>query len=148
MLTTPEQHHPDDLVADVAAARDHGMRIRPAVGGFPYLAEAFRRAGVERLDFVVPSATTVYTTGRGEVVEQGDVLVSGTSVIAPFDEQALVTALRADQEGRATFPEFVAAAWRAGVLSWTVDLVSRTCTYRSARGDRTYVESYPAVDLA
>ncbi|MBY0273838.1 DUF1398 family protein [Candidatus Binatia bacterium] len=149
MLTRRQQdQHRDGLVADLVAAREHGMRIRPAVGGFPYLAEAFRRAGVERLDFVVPSATTVYTTDRGEVVEQGEVLVSGTSAIAPFDERALVAALRADQEGRATFPDFVAASWRAGVLSWTVDLVARTCTYRSARGDRTYVESYPAVDIA
>ena len=58
-----------------------------------------------------------------------------------------VAALRADQQGLSTFPEFVAAAWRAGVLSWTVDLVARTCTYRSASGRESYVESYPAVEL-
>jgi uncharacterized protein YbcV (DUF1398 family) len=146
MLTKREAHR-DDLVVTVEEARRHGMRIRPAVGGFPYLAEALRSAGVTRFDFVVPSATAVYVTAQGAVVEQGEPLVGGSSSIAGFDEQSLVAALRADQEGRASFPEFVAAAWRAGVLSWTVDLVARTCTYRSGSGEKAYVESYPAVEL-
>jgi uncharacterized protein YbcV (DUF1398 family) len=146
-MLTNRQDDRDDLVATIAAAREHGMRVRPAVGGFPYLAEALRRAGVTRFDFVVPSATTVYVTGCGAVVEQGEPLAVGASAIASFDEQALVAALRADQEGRATFPEFVTAAWRAGVLAWTVDLAARTCTYRSAYGDQVYVESYAVVEL-
>lgn len=148
MLTTTDETDREDLVAQVAAACERGTRIRPVVGGFPHFAEALRRAGIERLEYVVPSATTIHVTQRGAVLEQGTPLAAGASEIAPFDEQALVAALRADQEGRATFPDFVAAAWRAGVLSWTVDLRARTCTYRSARGDRTYVESYPAVEIA
>lgn len=146
-MLTIQQADQGELAAAVGEARRHGMRIRPAVGGFPYLAEALRRAGVMRFDFVVPLATTVYVTARGAVVEQGEPLVSGSTAIARFDESALVAALRADQEGRASFPEFVAAAWRAGVLSWTVDLAARTCTYRSGAGDETYVESYVAVEL-
>lgn len=147
MLTTWQRGLSDDLVAHVAAARQHGMRIRPAVGGFPYLAAALRRAGIERFDYVVPSATTVYVTAGGAVLEQGEPVAGRSCVIAPFDEIALMAALRADQEGRSTFRDFVAAAWRAGVLSWTVDLAARTCTYRSARGDETYAESYPAVEI-
>ena len=45
-----------------------------------------------------------------------------------------------------TYPEFVASAWRAGVLSYEVDLAARTCAYRSASG-RSYLEHYPAVDV-
>lgn len=147
MLASEMVHH-EDPVAAVREARLHGMRIRPLVGGFPHLAEALRRAGVERLEFVVPSMTTVYVTGRGAVLEQGVPLAIGDALVPGFDENALVAALRADQEGRSAFPEFVAAAWRAGVVSWTVDLAVRTCTYRSASGRETYAESYPAVEIA
>lgn len=143
-----EEVHREDLVAVVRDARLHGMRIRPLVGGFPHLAEALRRAGIDRLEFVVPSMTTVYVTDRGAVLEQGEPLATGDALVAGFDEHALVAALRADQQGRSTFPEFVAAAWRAGVVSWTVDLAARTCTYRSGSGRETYVESYPAIGIA
>ena len=81
------------------------------------------------------------------LLEQGAPVVTGSAMVAPFDRDALIAALRADQQGLSTFPEFVTAAWRAGVLSWTVDLVARTCTYRSASGRESYVESYPAVEL-
>lgn len=147
MLTTGDVHH-EDLVAAVEEACLHGMRIRPQVGGFPYLAEALRRAGIERLEFVVPSMTTVYVTDRGAVLQQGEPLATGATLVAGFDEDALVAAVRADQQGRSTFPEFVAAAWRAGVMSWTVDLAARICTYRSASGRETYAESYPAVEIS
>ena len=147
MLTT-EKVQNEDLVAIVEEARLHGTRIRPQIGGFPYLAEALRRAGIARLEFVVPSMTTVYVTERGAVLEQGEPLAPGATLVAGFDENALVAAVRADQEGRSTFPEFVAAAWRAGVMSWTVDLAARTCTYRSASGRDTYAESYPAVEIS
>lgn len=137
----------DELVETVEEARRRGMLVRPKVGGFPWLAEALYRAGVERYEFVVPSMTTVYVTARGEVLEQGTPVVTGVGRIARFDRDTLIGAIRADQEGRSTFAEFVAAAWRAGVLSWTVDLVARTCTYRSASGGDSYVESYPAIEI-
>ena len=137
----------EDLLADVTTALQHGMRVRPEVGGFPSFAEALRRAGVERLEVAVPSATTLYVTSRGAVVAQGEPLANGATLVARFDESALVAAIRADQQGRSTFPELVASAWRAGVVSWTVDLSARTCTYRSASGRESYVESYPAVDI-
>ena len=38
-----------DLARTVSAALDLGARVRPAVFGFPYLAEALRSAGVEVL---------------------------------------------------------------------------------------------------
>ena len=114
-MLTAEKARSEDLIAVAEEARLHGMRIRPQVGGFPYLAEALRRADIERLEFVVPSMTTVYVTDRGAVLEQGEPLATGATLVAGFDEDALVAAIRADQQGRATFPEFVAAAWRAGV---------------------------------
>lgn len=136
----------NELVETIRRALAHGARSRPVVGGFPFLAEALRRAGVERIHCFLPTLATVYVTARGEAVLPGTALVHDAAVIARFDRDALVAALRADQEGKTTYPEFAAAAWRAGVLGYDVDLAARTCTYRSARGE-SYVESYRSVEI-
>jgi len=77
-------------------------------------------------------------------VAQGEPLISGFAEIPPFDQAALITALRADQTGQSSFPEFLAAAWQAGVIRYDVDLVARTVTYYGSH-DEAYVEAYPAV---
>jgi uncharacterized protein YbcV (DUF1398 family) len=77
---------------------------------------------------------------------QGAPLISGASEVAPFDQGALVAALRSDQAGKSTFPEFLVAAWEAGVVGYEVDFAARTCTYFGASGGQ-HVESYPAVDI-
>jgi uncharacterized protein YbcV (DUF1398 family) len=127
-------------------ALDRGAAVRPEVGGFPYLAEALRQAGVTRCRMAVPANAFVYLTDAGPVAVQGEPLFSGMTDVPPFDEQALIAALRADQGGRTTFPEFVEGCWRAGVLWYDVDLAARTCTYYGANGD-SYTEEYPAVEL-
>lgn len=135
------------LTETIAQAQARAARIRPKVGGFPYLAATLREAGVSRIHCVVPSMTTVYVTPRGDVVQQGTPQVGDAAEIAPFDAGALIAALRTDQAGRSTYPEFAAAAWRAGVVAYEIDLEARTCTYRSASG-KEYVEEYPEVSLA
>jgi uncharacterized protein YbcV (DUF1398 family) len=37
-----------NAIENLQAAQKHAMTIRPKVGGFPYLAETLRRAGVTR----------------------------------------------------------------------------------------------------
>jgi uncharacterized protein YbcV (DUF1398 family) len=66
--------------------------------------------------------------------------------VPPFSRDALITALRTDQAGNSTFPEFLIATWRAGVVRYDVDFAARTCTYYGA-GEEEYVESYPAVEV-
>jgi uncharacterized protein YbcV (DUF1398 family) len=63
-----------------------------------------------------------------------------------FDREGLITALRTDQAGQSTFPEFLNASWHAGVIRYDVDFAGRTCTYYGA-ADEEYIESYPAVDV-
>ncbi|QMU77283.1 DUF1398 domain-containing protein [Streptacidiphilus sp. PB12-B1b] len=133
-------------ITALQAALDRGAAVRPAVGGFPYLAEALRQGGVGRCRMAVPANAFVYLTDKGPVAVQGEPLFSGMAQVPPFDEQALIQALRADQAGRTAFPEFVQGCWRAGVLWYDVDLAARTCTYYGAEGE-SYTETYPAVDL-
>src|SRR5271156_6249670 len=112
-------------IDNLQAAQQRAMAGRPKVGGFPYLAETLRLAGVTRNLWFLPACQSLYVTAHGSVVTQGTALVSGTVDLPPFDREALIAALRTDQTGRSTFPEFLAATWRAGVVRYDVDFVGR-----------------------
>ncbi len=133
-------------VTNLDSALRTAMANRPATQGFPYLAETLRRAGVRTNTWWLPSMQSIYETDLGSVVVQSPTLFDGMADVPDFDRAALVGALRADQTGQTTFPQFAQAAWRAGVLRWVVDLDHRTCTYFGSEG-QTYVEQYAAVDL-
>ena len=120
--------------------------VRPKVGGFPYLAECLRQAGVTRNIWSLPACQSLFLTQQGPVVMQGAPLVSGIADVPSFDRDALITALRIDQAGQSTFPEFLAASWRAGVVRYDVDFAVRTVTYLGCNGDE-YTEAYPAVPI-
>ena len=127
-------------------AMSYAMAHRPSVGGFPFLAECLRQAGVEKNIWLLPGAQSIYLMKEGNGVQQGTPLVSGMSDIPVFDKEALITALRIDQKGESTFPEFLSASWNAGVGSYEVDFIARTVTYRGIRGEE-YIESYPPVEI-
>lgn len=136
-----------NAIDNLQAALQHAMAIRPTVGGFPYLAEALRRAGVTRNQWTLPAGQSVYLTTAGPVVVQGTPLVQGFAAVPPFDREALITALRTDQAGQSSFPEFLAATWRAGVVRYEVDLIARTVVYYGVN-DEEYIEAYPTVTLS
>lgn len=133
-------------IQNLEAAMQRAMAGRPKVGGFPYLAETLRRAGVTRNVWSLPACQSLYLTAEGPVVMQGSPLITGTADVPEFDSEALIRALRTDQAGESTFPEFLNAAWRAGVVRYDVDLAARTVAYFGCNGE-AYVEAYPAVDI-
>ena len=122
------------------------MAVRPKVGGFPYLAEALRQAGVTRNLWFLPACESLYLTDDGPVVTQSEPLVSGIIDVPPFNRDALIAALRTDQAGGSTFSEFLMASWRAGIVRYDVDFNARTVAYYGCN-DEEYVEAYPAVEL-
>ena len=133
-------------IEKLQAAQKQAMAIRPKVGGFPYLAETLRRAGVMRNIWSLPACQSIFLTNDGPVVMQGEPLVSGMADIPAFDREGLIKALRTDQAGESTFPEFLAASWRAGVVRYDVDFEARTVTYYGCNGEE-YTEAYPAVEI-
>ncbi|MES1228319.1 MAG: DUF1398 domain-containing protein, partial [Armatimonadota bacterium] len=98
---------------NLQSAMHHAQSVRTKVGGFPYLAEVLRQAGVTRNLWSLPSCQSVYVTDAGPVVVQGDPIISGMVDVPAFDSQALISALRTDQAGQGTFPEFPDRAWKA-----------------------------------
>lgn len=136
----------NDPVELLQRAIAHGMKIRPAVGGFPYLAEALRAGGVLRNEWSLPSCQSIYVMEGGSVAVTGTPLETGFAEIPRFDETALVEAIRADQAGKSTFPEFLSATWRAGVVRYECDFAARKVTYHGVNGE-FYEEEYPAVAI-
>src|ERR1700760_678896 len=130
---------------NLEAAMRRAAAIRPKVGGFPYLAERLRRAGVTRNLWSLPACQSVFLTNDGPVVMPGVPLVSGVVDVPAFDQDALIAALRIDQAGESTFPEFLEASWRAGVVSYDVDFDASTVAYFGCNGGENF-EAYRAVE--
>ncbi len=133
-------------IDNLQAAQQRAMAIRPKVGGFPYLAEVLRLAGVRRNVWSLPACQSLYVTKDGPVVTLGTPLATGTADVPPFDREALIKALRTDQAGESTFSEFLEASWRAGVVRYDIDFSGRTVAYYGCNGE-VYIESYPAVEV-
>ena len=133
-------------IDNLQAAQERAFANRPNAGGFPYLAEILRQAGVTRNLWFLPACQSIYMTNYGPVVWQGTPLATGTMDVPPFDEGALIRALRTDQDGKSTFPEFLQASWQAGVVRYEADFTARTVTYYGCHGEE-YVEGYPAVEV-
>lgn len=133
-------------VENLIKAQELAKVLRPKVGGFPYLAEILKQAGVVLNIWHLPSCQSIYITQYGAVVNQGTPLLNQIAEIPPFDREALIDALRKDQAGKSTFPEFLRSAWEAGVVSYLVDFTKRCVTYYGVAGE-SYAEAYPAVDV-
>lgn len=73
-------------------------------------------------------------------------MITGTAEVCPLDRDAVITALRIDQAGESTLPEFLEAIWHAGVVRYVVNLDARTVTYYGSTGE-VYVESYPQAQV-
>jgi uncharacterized protein YbcV (DUF1398 family) len=131
-------------VENLQEAQKFAVSVRPKVGGFPYLAEVLRLAGVTRNRWYLPSGQSLYLTKYGSVVSQGTPLLTGITDVPKFDREALIRALRIDQAGESTFPEFLRAAWEVGVVSYDIDFEDHKVTYYGSL-DETFVEDYPSV---
>ncbi len=136
-----------EAVENLQAAMERAAAGRPKVGGFPYLAETLRRAGVTRNVWSLPGCQSLFLTDKGPVVIQAQPLVSGAADVPPFDREALIKALRTDQAGESSFPEFLEATWRAGVIRYEVDFEARTVAYQGCDGEK-HLEAYPAVEVS
>lgn len=134
-------------VTHLRAAQQAAFTHQPRGAGFPYLAEVLRQAGVHTNTWWLPAMQSLYETELGPVLVPGTPLIDASVEVPPFNRDALIAALSADQAGQTTFPEFAAAAWAAGVVHYVVDLRDRTCTYFGLQG-KNYVENYPAVSLS
>ncbi len=138
MSTSPEK---------IERAMKYAMEHRPQVGGFPFLAACLQKAGVKHNIWSLPAVMSMYLMDSGEyIINQGTPLMTGMAVVPPFDQDAIIAAIRTDQAGESTFPVFLQAIWNAGGWGYDVDFEKRTVTYMGSKGE-LYTESYPSVDV-
>jgi uncharacterized protein YbcV (DUF1398 family) len=135
-----------NVVETITSAQARAAEIKPKVGGFPYLAEVLRQAGVSRCYFTVPSMTALYVTSDGNAIQQGKPILTDMVEVPGFNQPNLVAAIAVDKAGDCTYPEFIEAIWRAGVTGYEIDFAARSCTYFGVAGDR-YLESYEQVEI-
>ncbi len=127
-------------------AQQLAMSIRPKIGGFPVLAEVLSQAGVLFNSWTLPACQSLYVMNDGSVVQQLPPIITKPEEVPPFDRNALVKAIRDDQEGLTDFPEFLNRVWRAGIIGYDVDFTAREVTYFGIDGE-SYSEEYPAVEI-
>lgn len=119
---------------------------KPKVGGFPYLAEALRQAGVTRYVYTLPSGQCIFYAQDGRIATQSDVVASGMLDVPVFNKDGFIQVLRRSQNGETTFPEFLKGSWENGIVHYEADLISRKVTYYGVDGE-SYVENYPAIEI-
>lgn len=137
----------NETISKLTEAQKYAMSIRPKSGGFPMLAEILRQAGALTNRWSLPSCQSVYLMNDNQaIVQQGTPLVTGSYVIPKFNREALIMAIRADQAGQSTFPEFLQAAWAAGVIGYDIGFTARKVIYYGVYGE-SYLEEYPAVTI-
>jgi uncharacterized protein YbcV (DUF1398 family) len=130
-------------VEALQAAFSRAAAIRPAVGGFPVLAEVLRSAGVKRNEWQLPAAQSRYDMTDGTVlIQQLTPLTEGINAVPAFDRDELIRVLRADQAGETTFPAFLDGSWQAGVVRYVVEFDEHRVSYYGSAGE-VYEESYP-----
>ncbi len=127
------------------------MKLKPDAGGFPYFAEALRRAGFLKNHWNLPGCDALYETDFGNFAQQIPSLVpaNGTiAVISGFDREKVIRAIRDDQAGKTTFPEFLQNIWEGGIVSYDVDFTKRIVIYYGFdKANCYYEESYPDVHI-
>jgi uncharacterized protein YbcV (DUF1398 family) len=134
------------IIDKLTDAQKYAMSIRPKIGGFPIMAEVLREAGVQKNRWFLPSCQSVYLMEEGSVVQQGLPIFSGTYEVPKFNREALITAIRTDQEGQSTFAQFLQSAWNAGVTEYEADFTNRSVIYYGVNGE-SYSEKYQAVEF-
>lgn len=84
-------------IDNLKTAQKLAMDNRPKIGGFPYMAEVLKQAGVKKNVWILPSLQSVYVTDFGPVVNTGTPLVNGMMDVAHFSKDDVIKAIRTDQ---------------------------------------------------
>lgn len=119
---------------------------RPPTGGFPFLAACLKKVGVTKNIWYLPSAQSTYLISGETLIQQGQPILQGLLPVQKFNQTLLQKAIKTDQKGQSTFPEFLLSAWNAGVIRYEVDFLTHTVTYYGANNEH-YSEDYKAVTI-
>jgi Phage envelope protein len=135
-----------ELINHLKQAMEKSEKVRPKIGGFPYLAECLRQEGFTKNTWYLPSGDSFYFSQDDSLVISGTSLIEDMHKCPAFDESLLIKALRMDQAGQTTFPEFLMNIWEAGVVQYDVNFINRYVSYYGSNGEE-YREDYLEVHI-
>jgi uncharacterized protein YbcV (DUF1398 family) len=121
-------------------------KVRPKIGGFPYLAECLREEGFTKNTWYLPSGDSFYFTKEDSLIIPGTSLIEDITTYPPYSKEKLISTLRADQSGQTTFPEFLMNTWKSGIVKYEVNFIERYVIYYGANNEE-YKETYPAEEI-
>ncbi|MGM9886945.1 MAG: DUF1398 domain-containing protein [Lactococcus sp.] len=130
----------------IQTAMKKAEKIRPQVGGFPYLAACLHEVGVTKNEWILPAGQSTYWTSEGVLTMLNQGLISQPTDVPSFDEAELKRILKIDQNGESSFPEFLMGCWKAGIVRYVVDFEARKVSYYGTN-DEVYAESYPEINV-
>lgn len=109
---------------------------------FPETVRRLVEIGVERYYADLVRLEKVFYGGPSDSCIERLPLAAAPAVAEHFDEAAIIQALRAIQQKRIDYPEFLRQIMAGGVASYTVFITGRHALY-SGRGGERYLEAFP-----
>ena len=129
-------------IENLEGAQQRAMAGRPKVGGFPYLAETLRRAGVTRNHWFLPACQSLYITqGSDRSWSRALRCYRAPRMCHHSTVKRSLQRCERTRLARAPSLSFCSASWRAGVVSYDVDCAARTCTYYGSAGEKAYLKN-------
>ena len=111
---------------------------------FPRTLEALKEAGVASYRFDVATCETVFLGSQGESFAEPLTGAESVEIAPTLNPAAVTAAIKHHMMERTPFLDFRREVAFAGVATWEVDMLARTCTYFGRDGG-THVEPVPTV---
>ena len=109
---------------------------------FPAYISDLIKLGVKSYETRVDNGSTIFSTKYSvPLVSEG--IQPSRGVSSHVDRQRFISELKAHQQGRSGYPEFLSIAANTGISKWIVDMNSMTCTYFDFLGNEILVEEIP-----
>jgi uncharacterized protein YbcV (DUF1398 family) len=109
---------------------------------YPRIFDALQAAGVEGYVVDVASHTVMYYGHNESCIENSPPGFTGITTEKHFDPAAVQTAIQRNQKQETNYTTFLAELAQAGVVSYHVDIPTRTITYKSSSAQH-YSETVP-----
>lgn len=109
---------------------------------FPKVVERLAGAGVKSYNADLVKLRKTYYGANGEAYDEALPLNDAPPIAPAFDQQAVVTSLKAIQTGKIGYAEFLRQIMTAGCLHYEVFIAGRKAMYFGRSGE-FYIEHFP-----
>lgn len=114
--------------------------VRAKSNGFVEFAHNLKKLGITHFQVDAKTASIMYFKNEETLAEVGAFQFEIGEVV---DVDTFLISLNAHQKGEMDFPEWLEKTTQAGIASWEVSLIQKTCTYFDSNHQELYVEAIP-----